>query len=75
MKTDKEIIKKLSITNKKVKQLLFGSIPSETTPVVGNFNAIDFKKYQVEFPRKFYMTFTDYWKKEARKLQYKNKIK
>ena len=74
MKADKEIIKKISIANKKIKQLLFGPIPSETVHVIGNFDTIDFKKYQVEFPKK-YITFDEYWKKVARKLQYKNKIK
>ena len=48
---------------------------SESVPVIGNFDNIDFKKYKIEIPKNFYMTFTDYWKKENKRKYYKNKIK
>ena len=70
--------KGLKIINKKKPNNNILYLPYEIQtlqPVVGNFNDIDFKKYQVTVPRNFYMTFEEHWKKENRRKHYKNKIK
>jgi len=46
----------------------------ETSQCIGNWDQFDHFKY-ITVPRKFYMTMDEYWKKEARRKHYKNKIK
>lgn len=70
---------KLKIIKRKRSELRPGIIyskliPMDPVPCIGNFDPDTLNK-KIQLPRKYFMAFTDYKKKDSRTKYYKNKIK